>query len=152
MVDILQVLEGLAYVGFIAGAIFAVMELRGLSRDRKTEMLMRMNDYWCSRDFEEANVKLNEMQTKDPREMEEQCGKLNLWMMMDYLDGIGMMVQARLVDEKFVLNLGAWASLWDRMEPWISDMRRNGRPGLASGFEWLAAEERRIYGREDTAG
>ena len=67
MVDILQVLEGAAYVGFIAGAIFAVMELRTLSKDRKTELTMRMNEHWASKDFEEAFIKIRELDSTDPR-------------------------------------------------------------------------------------
>ena len=41
MVDLMHVLEGLAYVGFIAGAFFAVVELRTMSRDRKIESKLR---------------------------------------------------------------------------------------------------------------
>ena len=42
VVDVLQVLEGLAHVGFIAGAIFAVLELRGISRERRANTVVDM--------------------------------------------------------------------------------------------------------------
>ena len=153
MVDILLVLEGAAYVGFIAGAIFAVMELRTMSKDRKTEFVMRMNEYWASKDFEEAFIKVRELDSKDPRLMEEKCTKQSLWMVVDYVDGIGTLVEDGLLDKKYLLNMVAWELLWDRLEPWVVDMRKKvGNPELATGFECAAREARRISARLEQAG
>jgi hypothetical protein len=152
VVDILQVLEGAAYVGFIAGAIFAVMELRTLSRDRKTEVVMRMNEYWASKDFEEAFIKIRELDSEDPRQMEEKCTKQSLWMVVDYLDGIGVLAEDGLLDKKYVINMIAWELIWDRLEPWVIDMRKKvGNPELATGFQYAAKEARRINARQEHA-
>lgn len=42
MVDLIQVLEGAAYVGFILGAVFAVLELRGIGRERRVSIVVDM--------------------------------------------------------------------------------------------------------------
>ena len=113
MVDILQVLEGAAYVGFIAGAIFAVMELRSLSKDRRTELIMRMNEHWSSKDFEEAWIKIRELDSKNPSEMEEKCSRLSLWMVVNYFDGIGNLARENLLDREFVLGQVNWVFMWE---------------------------------------
>jgi len=137
VVDMLQVLEGLAYVGFIAGAIFAVIELRSLSKSRKTELMVQFNEHWSSKEFEEAFCKIRELDTKDPREMEKKCGTVALWMTVDYIDGIADLAYDKLLDRDWVLTFVAWDLIWEALEPWIIDMRQKiGNPAIGHGLEW----------------
>jgi len=147
VVDILQVLEGLAYVGFIAGAIFAIIELRSMRKDRELEFYMRMNEYWCSRDFEEAIIKVRELppEIDDPREVESKCGSLALWTYVDYLDGIGQMARSKILSKEFVLDLAEWAGLWIKLEPWIMDKRQNGFAVLGSDFQWIVEADQKWF-------
>jgi hypothetical protein len=72
VVDLLLVLEGAAYVGFIVGAIFAVYELRSASKDRKTDMMMRINEWWCRPEWAEPLAKLWKTDFKNEEEAEKQ--------------------------------------------------------------------------------
>jgi len=152
MVDLMQVLEGLAYVGFIAGAIFAVMELRSMRNDRELDFHLRMNEYWCSRDFEEAAIKVRELppEVENPREIESKCGALALWTYIDYLDGIGGLAENKLLKKEFVLNLAEWAGLWVKLEPWITEKRQSGFPILAGSFQWIVEEDQKWFVRNET--
>lgn len=146
----MQVLEGLAYVGFIAGAIFAVIELRSMRKDRETDFLMRINDYWSSRDFEEALVKLRELpEFDDPHEIEDRCGKLALYTYIDYVEGIAQLAENKSLDLRFVLTVGDWSGMWVKVEPWIRLMRENGQPAFAQSFEWLVAEDVKLISSWD---
>jgi len=141
VVDTLQVLEGATYLAFIVGALVAVYELRSMSKDRKTELMMRMNEHWCSRDFEEALLNIKELDTKDPREMEGKCGKVSLWMVVDYDDTIAAMAYYNLLDRKFVLQQIAFDIHWEILQPWIVDMRQKiDNPFVGASLEWAAAE------------
>ena len=153
MVDILQVLEGLAYVGFITGAIFAVVELRSMGKDRETDFLMRLNDYWSSRDFTGALVKVRELpETDDPHEIEDKCGKLALYSLVGYLEGISMMAENKLLNKKFVLYITDWSGIWTKLEPWIDYVRRNEQIGFADSLEWLVAEDVQEIAGLDVSG
>ena len=146
MVDILQVLEGATYAAFIAGAIFAVIELRSMSKDRETDFLMRMNEYWTSRDFMEANLKVKELpETEDPREIENKVGKLDLYRYVEYLDGVAMLVQNKSLKLSFALGLAEWFNLWENLEPWILNERQKGTGVFAGGFQWLVEEDSKWF-------
>jgi hypothetical protein len=147
VVDILQVLEGLAYVGFIAGAIFAVIELRSMRRDRELDFYMRFGEHWTSKDFEEAILKVRELppEIEDPQEIENRCGVLALWTYIDYLDGIGQMARVKLLKREFVLDLAEWAGLWIKLEPWIMDRRQNGFPVCGVDFQWIVEEDQKWF-------
>lgn len=149
VVDLLQVLEGLAYVGFIAGAMFAVIELRTMSRDRKTEIVLRTAEFWCTHEFEEASAKFVKAKFKTPGEAEEQITLPSLMMMADYFDLVGFMVKRNLVPKNLVLDIMPCDYVWDKMKPWalgddINDPRiREYTQASYRYFEWLAEEKRR---------
>ena len=144
MVDILLVLEGAAYVGFIAGAIFAVWELRTMSRDRQTEFIMRVNEHWTTKDFQDAWIRIRGISSKDPNEIEQVCTRQSLDMAVTYLDGLGTLSQRNLLKKELVLDLMAWDLIWDQVEPWITTERaRLVNPLYAYGFEFCADEARR---------
>jgi hypothetical protein len=144
-VDILQVLEGVTYLAFITGAIFAVIELRTLSKDRKTDLYARFNEHWSSKDFEEAFIKIRYLDSKDPREMERICSKESLWMVVDYVSGIAEFARDNLVDRKWVLSFCHWELIWDRLKPWVLDMRETiGNPYIGDGIEWGAKMQKEM--------
>lgn len=145
MVDLMQVLEAATYAAFIAGAIFAVMELRTMSRERKMGLILRFNEFWCSKDFVEAFTKVKRLgpKDKDPRQIEEKCTEESLWMVMDYITGVGDLYYDNLLDRKFVFGLIAWDLIWQRLEPWVIDVRQKvGNPYIGLSLEGCAAEER----------
>jgi hypothetical protein len=152
VVDILQVLEGATYAAFIAGAIFAVVELRTMRKDRETDFLLRLNEYWCSKDFADVLLKVRELpETGDPREIEDKVGKLDLYRYVEYFEGIAMMVQNRSLKKDFVLDLADWYGLWVKLEPWIDDVRHKAHSELfAGGFEWLVEEDQRWFVRMES--
>jgi hypothetical protein len=146
VVDILQVLEGATYAAFIVGAIVAVYELRTMSRDRRLEMSMRFNEHWCSKDFEEAFTKIRGLSPEDmdPRQIEEKCTQEALWMVVDYVSGIGDLYYEKSVDRRFVFNFIAWDLMWQKLKPWVIDMReKTGNPYIGFSLENCAKEERR---------
>lgn len=138
MVDLLQVLEGATYAAFIAGAIFAVIELRSISGDRKTDLLMRMNEYWASKDFQETLMKLRNTKSKEPLELEKSVGKLELYALVDYLDGIASLAQFRLIGTKFVCYQYPWTGTWNKLEPYVVYTREQGRKYWGGNLEWIA--------------
>ena len=146
VVDPMQVLEAATYAAFIAGAMFAVIELRSMNKDRETDFLMRFNEYWSSKDFMDTHVKVRELpETDDPREIEDMIGRVALFRYVEYLEGIAMLIQNKSLKLSFALNLAEWFGLWEKLEPWILNERQKGRGVFAGGFEWLVEEDSRWF-------
>jgi hypothetical protein len=147
VVDLLQVLEGAAYVGFIAGAIFAVIELRTLTKDRKTELLMRVTEFSGTLEFETAGAKFMRASFRTPEEAEEQCSLPVLMMIADFNENLGILAQRGLVSKDVVLDTFNFEYVWDKIKVWarppLSEPARpnvdNYRPSYPA-FEWLAGE------------
>ena len=146
MVEVLQVLEGATYAAFIAGAIFAVIELRSMNKDRETDFLMRMNEYWASRDFMDVHIKARELpETDDPRQIEDKIGKVALYSYVEYFEGIAGLVQNKSLKLDFALSIFEWFGIWEKLEPWILNERQKGRGVFATGFEWLVEEDSKWF-------
>ena len=158
MVDILLVLEGAAYVGFIFGAIFAVLELRTMSKDRKTDLLMRASEFTCTLEWQGAAAKFMKARFQTPEEAEEQVSLPGLLIIADYCEGIATLARRGLVPKDVVIDIIPIEYCWDKIKVWarapsdIDDPNRN-RYGLAyPDFEWLAGEDRkRRVAREQKA-
>lgn len=143
MVELLQVLEGLAYVGFIAGAIFAVLELRTMTKDRKTELLVNMAEHWSSRDFVEAISHYSEANFQSAETAEKTCPRISLLMMSEYFDSIATLARKKAVNIDLMTHLLDFEGVWERMKPWCLWMREKTNPGEFTEFEWMANECRR---------
>jgi len=141
LVDFLQVLEGAAYVGFIAGAIFAVLELREIRRDRKLDLLMRMHDSWCTPEFEEATIKIMRGNFTTGPEAEEQCSVVSLKMVADYFDHAASLARQGLVDAKWIVDVYDFEACYEKMKPWILAWEEQ-MPGRYDDFRHMANETR----------
>ena len=139
MVDILQVLEGLAYVGFIAGAIFAVLELRGIGRDRRVSIIVDMYNSFVSVDMTDAYSMIMTGNFQNAEDMERQCSYSSLTRVAGFYEALGYLCRNRLVDPKVVMDLMPAPALWSKMAPWIAaDRERSGYSEGWTEFEYLA--------------
>jgi hypothetical protein len=148
VVDILPYLEAAAYIGFIAGAIFAVLELRGLKQDRSTELVMRMNEFTCSRDFEDTIARFMKARFKTAKEAEEQLSTADLMMIADYFDGIGYLAKRKLIPADIIVGILPSDYVWDKIKPWADEEEVDDPERVKYGSsypyaKWLAEETRR---------
>jgi hypothetical protein len=139
VVDILPYLEGLAYVGFIAGAIFAVMELRDIKRDRQIGLMTRLMEHGATREFQEPMGKIWRTKATDAQELEKEISSTNLYMVGEYWSVTAFLATSGLVKRKDLLKYMDYESLWGRMGPWITAERKaTDSPEMWSDIEELA--------------
>ncbi len=150
VVDILQVLEGATYAAFIVGAIVAVYELRTMTRDRKTEILMRATEFTSTLEFETAGAKFMRARFRTPEEAEEQCSVPVLMMIADYNENLGVLVQRGLVPKDVVMDILNFEYVWDKIKVWArAPLSESADPNVDNyrpsypAFEWLAAEQKK---------
>ena len=141
MVDILPYLEGLAYVGFIAGAVFAVIELRSISKDRKLELYVRLSERWNSHDFSEAMVNLGKADLQSAETAKKTCPETDLVMIAEYFDWVASLARKKLIEEDFILSAYDFEFAWSVMKSWCLDWRKRMAPNQLSDFEWIAGKQ-----------
>lgn len=131
-------MEGLAYVGFIAGAIFAVLELRGISRDRRVNTVVDMYSSFISTDMTEAYSKLITGDFKNAADMEQKCSHSSLARLAGFYEGVGYLTRNKLVDSKVVMDFLPITAMWRKMQPWVMFDRERTDPSQWTEFEYLA--------------
>lgn len=131
-----MVLQGAAFVGVIAGAVFTIIELRTMSRDRKVELKLRQTEFFCSREFEEATV--NAVMGKfEPGKVSD----VDMKMVADYWDFMAEMIKTKLVrSDQVPLN---YEVVWEWMRPWMATWEERVGTGRFEMFEWMANQARK---------
>jgi len=138
VVEILQVLEGAAYVGFIAGAIFAVLQLREIGKDRRVGVVVNMYSTFISTDMTEAYSKIITEDFQSAADMEQKCSHASLAKIAGFYEGVGYLARKRLVDPKVVIELLPITVVWRKMMPWVMLDRERTAPSQWVEFEYLA--------------
>lgn len=139
MVDIIQVLEGQAYVGFIAGAIFAVMELRDIKRDRQIDLMTRLMEHAATREFQDPQAKIWRTNASDAQELEKEIPSADLYMVGEFWSITAFLATSGLVRREELLKYMDFEALWARMGPWITAERKaTDSPDMWGGIEELA--------------
>jgi len=141
VVDILQVLEGATYLAFIVGAIVAVYELRDIKKDRRLDVLMRMEEMTVNREFKEANCKIWRSKETTAEGLEKDVSVVDLTMVADYNEFLAELVTEGKVDLN-VAELFPFAGLWEKISPWIKAVRVEvGVPDMWGDFEKIAKSQ-----------
>jgi hypothetical protein len=145
MVDASLVLDAIVAVSIAAGALFAVVQLREMARDRRTELMLRFADIWLTPEFEENMSKLVRTKFSNGEEAERACPPAGLMFVGDYFETISQYVKYGLLDRDYVLHIYPVEWSWEKLKPWIVDMRSaTGIEGMHGAFEWLAGEDRKM--------
>jgi len=145
MVDASLVLDAIVAVSIAAGALFAVVQLREMARDRRTELMLRFADIWLTPEFEGVVSKLVLAKFNNREEAEKACPREGLVFVGDYFETISQYVKYGLLDRDYVLHIYPVEWFWEKLKPWIVDMRSaTGIEGMHHTFEWLAGEDRKM--------
>jgi hypothetical protein len=127
-------------VSIAVGVIFALLELRHLTRTRKTEIIMKIYDKFGSKEMIEAINKVGASKFESLDDYRKKYGLTEAVEIAVLFEGIGVLLEQELIDMKMVdrlfgpsLNL-----LWERMRPLIYAMREGlNEPFFFSHFEYL---------------
>jgi len=138
VVDLIQVLEGTAYVGFILGAVFAVLELRGIGRERRVRIVVDMHTSFISSDMTEVYSKIITGDFKSAADMEQKCSHASLVKIAGFFEGAGYITRQKFADPKVVIEYLPTGAVWRKMQPWVMFDRERTDPSQWMEFEYLA--------------
>ena len=158
MDDISLVFGGIQTAAIVGGIVLALMELRHLKEQRKTELdtrqaqlFMQIYEPFHSREFQLARVECNRRMTwKDYDDYTQKYDALtnpeaaaSIAMVGLYFEGIGTLVKKGLLDMSFVDELLSrqLRVFWEKFGPMFQIYRSRKDPDMYRSLEYLYDEE-----------
>lgn len=149
MVDLTEISAVVTAVGVLVGVVYYILEIRHQSRLRQTESVTRLSPYFNmnAREMQEAITQVCSIEYKNYEDyIEKYSGKAEdttLKILGNYFEGIGILVDKKLVEADIVYNF--WGDIiqssWDKVQPLVSDMRKdNEDPNMFLFWEHLYNE------------
>ncbi len=140
MIDIPTIASIVTTISIVIGVVFTILEIRHLTKTRKTEVIMRIYDRFGTRDVVEAINRVGNAKFENITDYNKKYGFTDVTMIAELFEGIGVLLEQSLIDIKMVdklfgptLNL-----LWGRMKPVLYAMREGLKePFFFSHYEYL---------------
>jgi hypothetical protein len=149
MVDIQTISIVIASASVVAGVIYYALQLRHQTKQRQTDLLMRLHLASSTREFMEAALKVRTSNYKDYDAFVEKEGSLAsggeaqiaFSLMGQFFEGIGVLLKNKLADIDLVAQLFGVEGYWMKMKPLVEDLRKRvNNPQLYEWFEYLYNE------------
>lgn len=149
MFDIQTVSVLIVSIGVLSGVVYYIIEVRHQSRLRQTENLIRLSPWFNmdARELQDAITKVCSIEYKNYDDYVEKYSDkpehLMLRMLGNYFEGIGILVNKKLVDADIVYSF--WGDIiessWEKIKPMIGDMRKDeNAPNMFEFWEYLYNE------------
>jgi hypothetical protein len=133
MFDIQTVSVLIVSIGVLSGVVYYIIEVRHQSRLRQTENLIRLSPWFNmnAREMQDAITKVCSIEYENYDDYFEKYSDkqehLMLKMLGNYFEGIGILVNKKLVDTDIVYYF--WGDIiqssWEKIKPIIGDMRKD---------------------------
>jgi hypothetical protein len=140
VVDVATVSTVVATVSVIIGVVFTVLEVRHISRTRRTDIIMRIYDRFGSKEMIDAVVKVGAAKYDSFDDYVNKYGTADLLQVALFFEGVGALLEQDLIDIRMVDSLFApnFSSLWGATRPLIEGIRKSaGQQSMFSHFEYL---------------
>jgi hypothetical protein len=140
MVDITEISAMVAAAGVLVGVVYYILDMRNQTRQRRTDLLMRLCSVMQTKDWLEA---WSVVDGSDLSKIREEKRVVEANEIALFFDEIGVLLQMRLVDIELVDRLlhGHAIRIWEKLKPLIEGYRKlRNDPKLVAGFEYLYNE------------
>jgi hypothetical protein len=147
MVDTSLILDAIVAVSIAAGALFAIIELRDMKKDRRLGLLMQAVMHCTTREFEDALSKVWRADASDAKGLEKQASSADLYMIADFFVSAAHFGQEGLIDRRTLTGFFPFSYIWNKMKPWvIAERAAASMPKLYYEWELLAQFQEREGG------
>jgi len=148
MIDIQTVSIGIASASVVAGVLYYAFQLRHQNRTRQTDLIMRLYATFSSNEFQDAWAKVRAKASDfdsldDIYDFDRKVGLREVNQVCLFFEGIGILLQRKLVDTKMVDDLfgGAIARAWETVKTGVAKARKQLNDStIYYYFEYLANE------------
>ena len=139
-IDISTVSTIIVTVSVVTGVIFTIMELRHLTKTRRTDVIMRIYDRFSSKEMVEAINSVGELRSEKSPSFPPKGAFTGIVEVAVVFEGLGVLLKEDLIDIRLVDRLfgPTLDALWDPVRPMIYGMRESlKQPAFFSHFEYL---------------
>jgi hypothetical protein len=149
MVDIQTVSIAIASASVTVAALYYMWQIRHQKRLRQMDFIMRMPSTFLSKEVIQAVAATRKTEFRNYDDFEEKCG-LEARQVSDFGENLGLLVKRKLVDIGLVADRYDVSARYEKLRPWIEEMRRRANnPRLYEWFEYLYNEAKK---REQQVG
>jgi len=162
VVDITEISAVVAAAGVLVGVVYYILDMRNQSKIRQTDLILRLQSDWRSRELRESYAIVMSMKFKD---YDEYAKKYPLWNgvvtpenravgeVASFFDGIGILLHRKLIDIEMVDELFSFyiKAAWEKLKPGIEGRRKELDPKLRKWFEYLYNEMKKREQHQSTA-
>jgi hypothetical protein len=149
VVGVTEISAIIAVGGVLVGVVYYILEIRHQSKLRQTESLFRLSPWFnmSARDMQETVRSTCSIEYKNYDDYLEKYAEgpedMALKILGNYFEGIGILVNRKLVDADIVHDF--WGdiilSTWEQIKPLIADMRKDsGDRNIFAFWEYLYDE------------
>jgi len=151
MANITEMSTIVAATGVLVGMVLAVVELRNLVKQRKTELVTHLYSVYCSKGFQEElytflrdeSIDMQTYRQKFPLEFPP-CAV--------FFNQVGTLLEKKLIEMEMVDSLfgGIIPRFWKHAKPLLESERKlTNTPKLARGLEYLGNEIQKYQAKKD---
>ena len=150
MVDVTEISAVVVAAGVIIGVVYYILDMRNQTKQRQMDMVMRLYSTFMSKEMSESLLVILGLEYKTYDEFIEKYGMPSpekpVWvaymMVISFFNEVGMLLHRKFIDIESVDELFAFrvALYWERLKPWIEDMRKQLKGQVGDWFEYLYNE------------
>jgi len=148
MLDIPSISAVVAAIGVIIGVTLAYLEVRTLSKQRQTDLVMKLYSTFGSKEFLEARKTVMDLKFQDYSDYVKKYGQFGRFEAVSevcmFFEGIGVLLNRKLLDISLVDDLFSPISIkiiWEKMRPVVEGWRNQfNDPDTLEWFETLYNE------------
>ena len=149
MVDIQTVSIVIASASVVAGVVYYALELRGQTRTRHADLVMKLSSIYGNAEMVKALLDIYSLQFKDYDDFVKKYGKpsnenpifQSIIMVSWHFESVGWLVHERIVDANAVRQTSTAIYIWEIIAPILKGLRRElNQPEAGKWFEYLYDE------------
>jgi hypothetical protein len=126
MLDIPSISAVVAAFGVIVGVVFALLELRNITKTRQVELIMNIYSRFATREYVDAWENIRTREFKDYDEYLKNHGWADVTQVSSLFEGLGVLVHRKFLDIDLVLELLSESTkmTWEKVKPMVEDARK----------------------------
>jgi len=124
MVDLTSISAMLAAIGVTVGVVFAILQLRNLVKQRRTELLMNIYSR-ITQDFANALERLRTRESMGYNDYAKKYGLADIYHLGSVYEALGYLIHTKLVDKDLVCQTLSESTImtWEKIKPMVEDAR-----------------------------
>jgi len=148
LVDVYEISAVVAAVGVLIGVVYYILDMRNQTRQRQTDMVMRLYTTFGSAEFQRAYQKVRSLEFKDYSDYTKKYGqdlqvREEMYTVTIFFEGIGLLAKKKLIEMELVDCLFSYPIrvTWEKVATPVRGIRETENDsGICGWFEYVYNE------------